>query len=57
MGRANTLFPEFEKRNVKMIAISTDTVEDHHAWIKDITGDDSANSPAAAVRESEIVFL
>jgi 1-Cys peroxiredoxin 6 len=28
--------PEFEKRNVKVIGISNDPVEEHKAWIKDI---------------------
>uniref|UniRef100_A0A8B9HJA5 Thioredoxin domain-containing protein n=1 Tax=Astyanax mexicanus TaxID=7994 RepID=A0A8B9HJA5_ASTMX len=36
LGRAAKLCPEFTKRNVKMIALSIDTVEDHHGWSKDI---------------------
>jgi alkyl hydroperoxide reductase subunit AhpC len=36
LGRAAALKPEFDKRNVKMIAISVDSVEDHKNWIKDI---------------------
>lgn len=30
------LVPEFTKRNVKLAALSCDTVEDHLGWIKDI---------------------
>ncbi|KAB0401691.1 hypothetical protein E2I00_017797, partial [Balaenoptera physalus] len=36
LGRAAKLAPEFAKRNVKMIALSVDSVEDHLAWSKDI---------------------
>ena len=27
---------EFTKRNVKVVALSVDGIEDHHGWIKDI---------------------
>uniref|UniRef100_A0A7N5JU44 Peroxiredoxin-6 n=1 Tax=Ailuropoda melanoleuca TaxID=9646 RepID=A0A7N5JU44_AILME len=36
LGRAAKLAPEFAKKNVKMIALSVDSVEDHLAWSKDI---------------------
>ncbi|XP_011817722.1 PREDICTED: peroxiredoxin-6 isoform X2 [Colobus angolensis palliatus] len=36
LGRAAKLTPEFAKRNVKLIALSIDSVEDHLAWSKDI---------------------
>ncbi|KAM9180268.1 peroxiredoxin-6-like [Dugong dugon] len=36
LGRAAKLAPEFAKRDVKMIAFSIDSVEDHLAWSKDI---------------------
>lgn len=36
LGRASNLKQEFEKRNVKMIAVSVDKVEDHTKWIGDI---------------------
>uniref|UniRef100_A0A8C5RDD6 Thioredoxin domain-containing protein n=1 Tax=Leptobrachium leishanense TaxID=445787 RepID=A0A8C5RDD6_9ANUR len=36
LGQMVKLAPEFEKRNVKMTAISVDTVENGLAWIKDI---------------------
>ncbi len=34
LGRAAKLKPEFDKRNVKMIALSCDNVESHRGWIK-----------------------
>lgn len=34
LGRAARLSAEFSKRNVKMIALSIDCVEDHHGWTK-----------------------
>lgn len=36
LARAAELAPEFEKRNVKMIALSCNEVEMHNEWIKDI---------------------
>lgn len=36
LGRAANLTAEFAKRNVKMIAVSVDGVEDHKRWIGDI---------------------
>lgn len=36
LGRAANLKAEFDRRNVKMIAVSVDPVEDHERWTKDI---------------------
>ncbi|XP_071551678.1 peroxiredoxin-6 [Panulirus ornatus] len=36
LGRVAKLAPEFTKRDVKLLAISCDSVEDHLGWIKDI---------------------
>lgn len=36
LGYMATLKPEFEKRNVKVIGLSIDPVEDHAAWAADI---------------------
>ena len=41
LGRLASLKPEFDKRNVKVIGISVDSVADHHRWsgdIQDVTG-------------------
>lgn len=36
LGTVARIKSEFEKRNVKVIAVSVDPVEKHHGWIKDI---------------------
>jgi len=36
LGYMAKLQPEFEKRNVKIIGLSADGVENHEAWAKDI---------------------
>ena len=36
LGEVAKLMPEFEKRNVKVIAVSCDPVETHRGWIEDI---------------------
>lgn len=36
LGTAAKLKPEFDKRNVKIIALSVDDVSSHKTWIKDI---------------------
>lgn len=36
MGRTAQLAQEFEKRNVKPLGLSTDSVEDHRKWILDV---------------------
>jgi peroxiredoxin (alkyl hydroperoxide reductase subunit C) len=36
MGMTARLAAEFEKRNVKPLGLSTDTVEEHLAWVKDV---------------------
>jgi len=36
LGRASSLKGEFDKRNVKLLAVSVDSVEDHNRWIGDI---------------------
>lgn len=36
LGYVAKLKPEFEKRNVKIIGLSVDSVDDHNRWAKDI---------------------
>src|ERR1700704_3733532 len=36
LGYVAKIKPEFDKRNVKVIAVSVDDVESHKRWIKDI---------------------
>ena len=37
MGRTSQLAPEFEKRNVKPLGLSTDSVDAHKGWITILT--------------------
>ena len=36
LGTVAKIKPEFDKRGVKVIALSVDDVDSHHSWIKDI---------------------
>lgn len=36
LGQATKLYPEFQKRGVKMAALSCDSVADHQGWAKDV---------------------
>ena len=36
LGSMSRLYPEFKKRNVKILAISADSLESHKKWIHDI---------------------
>jgi thioredoxin-dependent peroxiredoxin len=37
LGRAARLQPEFEKRRVRLLAVSVDDVASHEAWVEDIS--------------------
>lgn len=43
LGRTAQLKSEFEKRNVKVLALSVDSVSEHLGWIKDINETQSTN--------------
>ncbi|TJZ52503.1 peroxiredoxin [Sphingobacterium olei] len=43
LGRTAQLKGEFEKRNVKVLALSVDDIEDHFGWIKDINETQNTN--------------
>jgi len=43
LGAVANLKGEFDKRNVKVIALSVDKVDDHKGWIKDINETQNAN--------------
>lgn len=36
LGTVSKYKPEFDKRGVKVVALSVDPIEDHHGWVKDI---------------------
>jgi alkyl hydroperoxide reductase subunit AhpC len=56
LGRTASLKDEFEKRNVKVVALSVDSVESHHGWIEDIneTQNVEVNFPIIADENREI---
>jgi len=43
LGRTANLQEEFEKRNVKVLALSVDPVDKHHGWINDINETQNCN--------------
>lgn len=50
LGRTAALQTEFAKRNTKAIAVSVDSIEDHHGWAPDIgeVGGTALNFPIVA---------
>lgn len=46
LARVIHLYPEFQKRNVKPIALSIDSVESHLKWIPDIKAYANVNQSA-----------
>lgn len=59
LGRVAKLKPEFEKRNVKVIALSTDPIQSHEAWVQDIneTQKTTVNFPIIADPDYKISKL
>lgn len=59
LGMTAKLKPEFEKRNVKAIAVSVDPIDSHHEWIKDIneTQQTVVNFPLIADPNREVATL
>ncbi|HYF67367.1 MAG TPA: peroxiredoxin [Ohtaekwangia sp.] len=59
LGAMAKLGPEFEKRNVKILAISADPLDSHHKWIGDIneTQNTSVNYPLIADPEFKVANL
>ena len=59
LGTVAGLKPEFDKRNVKTIGLSVDSIEEHNAWaqdIEDVTGH-ALNYPLIADPERKIADL
>lgn len=56
LGKTASLKEEFEKRNVKVIALSVDPIDKHHGWIKDIneTQNVEVNFPIIADEDRKI---
>ena len=59
LGTVASLKPEFEKRNVKILALSVDGVESHKGWIKDIneTQNTTVNYPIIADEDRKVADL
>ena len=59
LGRTAALKSEFEKRNVKVLAVSVDPLDSHHEWIKDIeeTQHITMNFPIIADEDRHVATL
>lgn len=59
LGAAATLKPEFDARNVKLLGLSVDSLESHHAWETDIgeTQGTDMNFPVIADVEGHVSKL
>ncbi|MCH9024300.1 MAG: peroxiredoxin [candidate division Zixibacteria bacterium] len=59
LGAASKLKNEFEKRNVKIIALSVDSLDSHKKWIEDInqTQDAKVNFPLIADADKKVATL
>lgn len=59
LGLASKLIEEFEKRNVKMLALSVDSLDSHMKWIADIneTQDTTMNFPIIADADRKVADL
>lgn len=59
LGRTAQLKQEFDKRNVKAIAVSVDPLEDHKKWISDIneTQNTEVNFPIIADPDRQVAEL
>ncbi|MBC7749232.1 MAG: peroxiredoxin [Methylotenera sp.] len=59
LGTVANYYPEFKKRDVKVIALSVDGVDSHMEWIKDIneTQNTTVNFPIIADEDKRIAAL
>lgn len=59
LGTVASLKPEFDKRNVKILALSVDDVDSHQGWIKDIneTQNTTVNYPILADPDRKVADL
>jgi alkyl hydroperoxide reductase subunit AhpC len=53
LGAAAKLKDEFTKRNVKVLAVSVDPIEQHHGWIKDINETQSCTMNFPIIADSD----
>ncbi|HIE66038.1 MAG: peroxiredoxin [Nitrospira sp.] len=59
LGTVAKIKPQFDKRNLKIIAVSVDTLDSHNGWIKDIneTQNTVMNFPIIADPEKKVANL
>jgi len=59
LGYMSKIKPEFDKRNVKVLAISVDPVDSHKGWIRDIneTQNTTVNFPIIADQDRKVSDL
>jgi thioredoxin-dependent peroxiredoxin len=59
LGRTANLAAEFERRDVKLLALSVDPLEDHHGWAPDISdvGGTDLNFPIVADEDRKVAEL
>lgn len=59
LGRTAKLKQEFDRRNVKVLALSVDSLEDHQGWVKDIneTQQTEVNFPIIADGDRKVAEL
>jgi len=56
MGMTARLAGEFERRNVKPLGLSTDTVEEHRAWISDVDETQGCNLQFPIVADPDLTI-
>jgi thioredoxin-dependent peroxiredoxin len=59
LGRTAQLKDEFDKRNVKVLAVSVDPLDKHHGWVNDIneTQNTTVNFPIIADADRNVATL
>ena len=59
LGYMARIQPEFDKRNTKIIGLSIDPLDDHHAWIKDVeeVNNTTVNYPVIADTDLNVAKL
>ncbi|HTF02604.1 MAG TPA: peroxiredoxin [Bacteroidia bacterium] len=59
LGKTAKLKPEFDKRGVKVLAVSVDPLDSHHGWVKDIneTQNTTVNFPIVADADRNVATL
>ena len=59
LGRVSALKPEFDKRNVKVIGLSVDSLDSHKGWVGDIkeTQGHALNFPLIADHDKKVANL